>query len=87
MDGDNFKSKHRGKRSVALVSFAAILFVLIAVLAAVYFGDAGVADRLRAASPIIIAILLFLTGLVGAWLGLTHHDDLISGARNAVDGG
>lgn len=73
------EAKHKHKRLMAWISFGAIVFTLLSVLYFVQWGSNGVADRLAAASPIIIAVLLFLTSLVGAYLGIVHHDDLKNG--------
>lgn len=70
------ESKHQVKRRIAKTSFMAILFTLVSLMFLVYFGDETMAQKITAASGIFMAILMFLTSIVLAYMGITHHSDI-----------
>lgn len=73
------KDRHKLKRRVAFISFGVIIFTLVFVLLASIFGNENTARILTAASGIIVTVLACLTSLIGAWAGLSHHDDMRNG--------
>ena len=65
----------KNRRTMAWVSFAAIIFSLLAAFFVIFWGSQGAADRANAVSGIIIAILLFLTGSLGDYSYSTRKMD------------
>jgi hypothetical protein len=55
------------RRRIAKTSFAAILFTLGACLSIAAWGDTGAAERLLAATGIILPIVGCLTALIGQY--------------------
>ena len=73
------QEKHKIKRTIAIISFVAMLAVIAATLIIVVVGNDNTAANLSAASPILATLLLSLSGIIGGYFGIAHHDDMRSG--------
>ncbi len=76
------KQKHKMKRLYAGMSFAGMTVTLLFLLIAATIGNQNTAGVINAASGIIIMILACFTTIVLAYLGLSHHDDLVNGNKD-----